>query len=245
MYCSYHQSNPARVGCSHCRRPLCSYCDHRIKGYPYCQDCIVRGIDSLSRSSAENQSTHKGIIAALLGMIPGLGAAYNHQNVKAIFHFIGTMLLFQFSEIRQLDVFFALAGTAFYFYTIVDAYRTGKRIGAGEDPAIEESRLKRFLARHVRQLGLLLLAGGTVLFLEWLHPFGFSLPLLRLLPAALILLGGYLIISHIQRSNEEKESVVSTPKTPYALFPVQQESEKFRRYAGGGSGPVDRFDDRR
>jgi len=245
MYCSYHPSNPARVGCNHCGRPLCSFCDHRIKGYPYCQDCIVQGIDNLSRGTRENTSNHRGIVAALLGLIPGLGAAYNHQNIKAVFHFISVMLLFQFSEIRQLDVFFALAGTAFYFYTIVDAYRTGKKIAAGEDPAVEENKLKRFLSKHIREFGVLLLIGGGVLFIEWLQPFGFSLPLLRLLPVGLILLGGYLIISHIKHSNEEEESVVSSPKAPYPLFPVPQESQKFRRYAGRGSGPIDRFDDAR
>ena len=205
----------------------------------------MSGIEELSKGSASGGSGHRGIIAALLGIIPGLGAAYNHQNVKAVFHFISVMLLFQLSEIRQLDVFFALAGTAFYLFSIVDAFRTGKKIDAGENPAAEEDRLKRFLARHVREFGMLFLAGGAVLFIEWLRPFGWSLPLLRLLPVALILLGGYLVISHIKRTNEEKESPVSTPKPPYALFPVQQDSEKFRRYAGTGSGPVDRFDDRR
>jgi TM2 domain-containing membrane protein YozV len=245
MYCSYHPSNPARVGCAHCKKPLCSFCDHRIKGYPYCQDCIVRGIDVLSKHSAsEEHSGRRGIVAALFGLIPGLGAAYNRQNIKAIFHFIGVTLLFQLSEIRSLDFFFALAGTAFYLYTIVDAHRTGKRVAAGEDPALEETRFKRFLAAHVRQFGFALFLSGVVLLIELVRPFGLEIPVLKLLPVALILFGGYLLVSHLKRTREEELASEPT-RAPYPLFPVPQDTERVRRFAGRGSGPADRFEDRR
>ncbi|HKV41682.1 MAG TPA: hypothetical protein VJX67_20935, partial [Blastocatellia bacterium] len=160
MYCSYHPSNAAKIGCTNCSRPLCSYCDHRIKGYPYCQDCIVMGIEALSRHrNANKRAKNRGRLAALLALVPGLGAVYNHQNVKAIFHFIGVILLFQLTEIKSLDVLFALAGTVAYFYTIIDAYRTGERIGNGEDPHVDEARFKRELASRATGLGLLLLVG--------------------------------------------------------------------------------------
>ena len=41
MSCAYHLTNRAVVQCSRCGRPLCPACDHRIRGFPYCQDCIV------------------------------------------------------------------------------------------------------------------------------------------------------------------------------------------------------------
>ena len=51
MYCSYHSKNPAVVQCNQCSRPLCAACDHRIRGFPFCQDCIVMGVEMLRQQS--------------------------------------------------------------------------------------------------------------------------------------------------------------------------------------------------
>ncbi len=47
MNCAYHTHNAAVVSCNGCGKSLCPACDHRVKGFPYCQDCIVAGVELL------------------------------------------------------------------------------------------------------------------------------------------------------------------------------------------------------
>ncbi|HEX8423103.1 MAG TPA: hypothetical protein VF634_06815, partial [Pyrinomonadaceae bacterium] len=91
MNCSYHNINAAVVQCSRCTRPLCPACDHRIRGFPYCQDCIVAGVELLQQQPALlhapqqlRRRTSKWVATLLSLLIPGLGAAYNGQTSKAL-----------------------------------------------------------------------------------------------------------------------------------------------------------------
>ena len=59
MNCAYHGQNSAVVQCNGCGKPLCPGCDHRIKGFPYCQDCIVQGVDLLRQ---QNRSSYAPFI---------------------------------------------------------------------------------------------------------------------------------------------------------------------------------------
>lgn len=200
------------------------------------------GIDALGQyRQVHGKVKSQARLAALLALVPGLGAVFNHQNIKAIFQFVGVMLLFQLTEIRALDAFFALGGTAFYFYTIVDAYRTAERIGRGEDPHADELRFKKSLLARARGLGVLLLASGALLLIQLLHPFGIEVSLVRLLPVILILLGGYLLVSRVKRSREEEAPPVYTPRPPYPLIPVETKATRVRQYAARGR--VERTDD--
>src|SRR5215467_5184086 len=181
MYCSYHPSNVARVACTNCQRALCTYCDHRIKGHPYCQDCIVQGIENLSRfHSRPRPSKKQSRLAALCALIPGMGAVYNRQNFKALIHFVTIAGLFKLSGIRPLEGLFALAGGIFYLYSIVDAYRSAARIAAGESPQVDEERLRRAFRERAPGVGLLFLVVGVGLLIHMIKPF--SLDLIRLLP---------------------------------------------------------------
>jgi len=92
MYCSYHAKNPAVVQCNQCARWLCPACDHRVRGFPFCQDCIVAGVELLRHHSHAHPSNilrrkSSPFVATLLSFVPGLGAAYNGQTSKAIVHF--------------------------------------------------------------------------------------------------------------------------------------------------------------
>lgn len=219
MYCAYHPSARAKVQCATCARPLCAACDHRIKGYPYCQDCIVLGIESLARSyRPSTRSKAKARLAALCGVFPGLGAVYNRQNFKAIAHFIGIVGLFQLGHIPRLGGFFGLAGLAFYFYSIVDAYRTAQLIGDGVRPEDDEARFRRQLAKRAPAFGVLLIMAGVLIIIQLLRPFGFLTPA-RVLPAALILLGGYLLTRYFKRSGDHSEAADYPQRPPYPLIP--------------------------
>src|SRR5918992_2231012 len=113
MYCSYHAKNPAVVQCNQCARWLCPACDHRVRGFPFCQDCIVAGVELLRHHSNANPSSilrrkSSPFIATLLSFVPGLGAAYNGQTSKAIVHFAIFASFFQMAVLTQGVLFFVL-----------------------------------------------------------------------------------------------------------------------------------------
>jgi len=218
MYCSYHTASTARVQCSSCSRGLCSACDHRIKGYPYCQDCIVLGVEGLSRNHYAPRQRGSARFAALLALLPGMGAVYNRQNIKGIIHFVAIVGLFRLTGIRVASGIFALGGLSFYVYSIVDAYRTAQLIAQGEDPAVDEARFKRSLIKRAPLIGALLITAGLLLVIQIARPYFPLAAAARFIPVAFIILGGYLLTRYFKRPREEssKESATSPP---YSLVP--------------------------
>jgi TM2 domain-containing membrane protein YozV len=212
MYCAYHTTTTARIQCAHCNRGLCSSCDHRIKGFPYCQDCIVAGVQSLQhQSSAYNyqqtsqqkrRSPGKAILAALCAFVPGAGAIYNRQNLKAVIHFVTTIGLFQLGKIHPFGAFFGLGGVLFYFYTILDAFRTARAISEGESAAENEEKFKRGLIKRAPSIGIGLIFAGLLIFLHLIRPLTQFISFTRLAPVALIILGGYLLTRYFKQSRE-------------------------------------------
>jgi hypothetical protein len=237
MYCSYHTTSVARVQCSSCARPLCRACDHRIKGYPYCQDCIVLGVEGLSRSYDNARPRGRGRLAALFALLPGMGAVYNRQNIKAVVHFVSIIGLFELASLRVAAGVFALAGIVFYLYSIIDAYRTAILIAGGESPAVDEERFKRSLIKRAPLIGIMLIAAGLLFVVQILRPFAF-VTLARLFPVALIILGGYLLTRYFKRSREESyEKHPSVP--PYSLVPGRF-SDRSSERTGRMSNPAGR-----
>lgn len=156
-------------------------------------------------------------MAALLALLPGMGAVYNRQNIKAVTHFITIVGLFQLASIKLASGFFALAGLAFYLYSIVDAYRTSQLIARGESPAADEERFKRALIKRAPLVGVILIGTGLLLVIQVMRPFSFSLAA-KFFPVALILLGGYLLTRYFKRSREESYKQRSAT-APYSLVP--------------------------
>lgn len=217
MYCSYHTGSVARVQCSGCARPLCRACDHRIKGYVYCQDCIVLGVEGLSRNYHNPRPKGHARLAALFALLPGMGAVYNSQNLKGVVHFATIVGLFQLTALHVASGFFALGGMAFYFYSIVDAYRTAQLIAGGESAAVDEERFKRSLIKRAPFIGVVLIGAGLLLVIQLARPFAF-ITFARLFPVALIILGGYLLTRYFKRSRDESyDERAGAP--PYTLVP--------------------------
>ena len=150
FYCAYHPKNPAVVQCNQCARRLCSACDHRIRGFPFCQDCIVAGVELL-RQQAQTPGTSASyrktspVIATLLSFVPGLGAAYNGQTAKAIVHFAIFASFFQMAVLTQGVHFFVLGVLGTWLFAAVDACRTAQLIRAGLTPETEEDVITRRL----------------------------------------------------------------------------------------------------
>lgn len=202
MYCTYHLKNPAVVQCNQCARSLCPACDHRIRGFPFCQDCIVAGVELLrhhSQSTASQVIQRKSspFVATLLSFVPGLGAAYNGQTAKAIVHFAIFASFFQMAVITQGMHFFILGVLGTWLFAAVDACRTAQLMRAGLSPETEEDVIARRLYGNPFAWGVTLIVIGTIFLLHTL--LGVELPIRELLPVALVALGAYMLFDYIRR----------------------------------------------
>jgi hypothetical protein len=211
MVCAYHTQISAQVHCSNCNRGLCTSCDHRIKGFPYCQDCIVSGIQLLQKSyhqqgnnyqtsyRPKGSSAGKAFLALLFAIFPSGGAIFNRQNLKAVVQFISIFGLFYLGKVSP---FFGLAGMAFYFHSVIDSYRTARAIAEGESPSENEERYKFTLIKRAPAIGVALILIGLVVFIHLIHPLYAFISFARLVPVALIILGGYLLTRYFKQSRE-------------------------------------------
>lgn len=201
MNCAYHSQNGAAVNCNGCGRPLCAACDHRIKGFPFCQDCIVLGVDLLRE---RNQSNHvpfvkkrtSPFIATLLSVVcPGLGAAYNGQTVKALVYFAVFVGLFQMAVLTGGTPLFVLGFIGMWFFAALDSWRTAQMIRAGLTPDVAEDILVKRFSGNPKLWGVVLSLLGVAFVFNRFIDRGF---LMRgILPVMLIGLGIYVLRGYI------------------------------------------------
>jgi hypothetical protein len=224
MNCAFHPTNAASARCSACERTLCPACDHRIKGISCCQDCIVAGIETLRRNAGVGRQIFNQLgrqigrpeeksplIALLLGLMPGVGAAYNGQNIKALTHFLAVAGLWVLADVFRmpLEIAFGLGGAGFYIYSIYDAFQSAQRLRRGEDISVEDDNLKVFLQQRMNLFGVLLIGVGALAMLNFWIP---SL-LQRNWPVLLIVAGAYLVWSYY-RSRQAPEAKTAYRATP-------------------------------
>ena len=231
MNCAYHPVNVANVRCSSCARALCPACDHRIKGYPYCQDCIVAGIEVLRRGARQERSSRAPFstkspgVAALLGLIPGLGAAYNGQNIKALVHFAVTVGLWQVADLIHVWLF-GLGGLCFYIYSIYDAHRSAQRLCLGEDLSQEDERLKRWLRENTHIWGSVLVGVGLLSVLSVLVS---RFYVMRLWPLLLVGVGFYLLRQYQRARSQDPASPSFRTPPPSVISKYYEGSSEYAR----------------
>lgn len=205
MNCAYHTKNTASVNCQSCGRGLCPACDHRIRGFAYCQDCIVNGISLLqNQSSAQTpsyfatQARVSPFLATVLSLVfPGLGAAYLGKTVKALTHFALFTGLFQMAIMTRGTAVFVLGFMAAWLFSAIDTWRTAK--SDGKNLSVLEESLTHKLNVHPLSWGIIFVIFGIVLFLP--IPLG-----LKLFPILLVGLGVYLLIGHFRAEKKIETS---------------------------------------
>ncbi len=206
MNCAYHSHNGATVSCNGCGKPLCPACDHRIKGFPYCQDCIVLGVDLLrshyqSSNSSQVKSQTSPFAALVLSFIcPGLGAAYNGQTHKALIHFAVSVGLFQMAIMLKMP-FFVFGVLGMWLYSAVDAWKTARLIRSGAKPDLAEDLLVQRFSGNPKLWGILLTILGATFLLQKAFGKVFSELMGVLLPIFLIGLGLYILRNYIFKSD--------------------------------------------
>jgi len=214
MYCSYHSKNPAVVQCNQCARWLCPACDHRVRGFPFCQDCIVAGVELLRHHATPSHIVRRKsspFVATLLSFVPGLGAAYNGQTSKAIVHFAIFASFFQMAVLTQVH-FFILGVLGTWLFAAVDACRTAQLMRAGLSLDAEEDVIARRLYGNPFAWGTTLIIIGTLFLLHTL--LGVQLPIKELLPVALVALGAYMLFDYLRRGKSSDRIIRFDSRRP-------------------------------
>lgn len=232
MNCSYHSQNAAVVSCNGCGRPLCPACDHRIKGFPYCQDCIVLGVDLLRQQSRTNhvpfvKKRTSPIIATILSMIcPGLGAAYNGQTIKALVYFGVFIGLFQMALLTGTALFvFGFMGM--WCFAALDAWRTAQMIRSGLTPDVADDILVKRFSGNPKLWGIVLSVLGAAFLLQSIFPLK---GLIRgLLPLMLIGLGIYILRGFIFKpKNTDSDWSGTGPSANFALTHPHSTEQEYK-----------------
>jgi hypothetical protein len=124
--CSNHPSAEAVAYCQQCGKPLCTECTRPVGGMIFCESCVAARMGvpvSGQTQPGVPVSTPNPVLAGVLGFIPGVGAMYNGQFVKALAH---VLIFAVFVSLSHQSFIFGLLIPAWVFYQVFDAYQTAK-----------------------------------------------------------------------------------------------------------------------
>ncbi len=207
MKCAYHPTAESQEFCSTCNRPLCPECSHQIKGKVYCQDCLVRGAEWAAAVKDLRMPADSPKRAALCSLIPGMGAVYNNEYLKALTFFAVFAALVMLGD--RVDGVFGFGAFAFLIFTMFDSYRTAEaRTRARVEGTLPELTMDK--DRTIVAWGIFLIVLGVLFLLQNIIPYYF---LNRMWPLVFILLGGYLVY----RALRDRDT------TPGRVAPEQKE----------------------
>ncbi|HKS97751.1 MAG TPA: DUF5668 domain-containing protein [Terriglobia bacterium] len=166
MKCTNHPEVDSVAFCGQCGRPLCKDCVREVKGMIYCETCLATRMSAgltLPPILGPSGGPQPGV-ALLLGFIPGVGAIYNGQILKAMVQVLifGSLIAISDKVESPMDTIFGLGAAAFYFYMVIDSYQTARRKLLGE-PTEEWLGLGDFKLNA--PIGAALLIGLGALFL--------------------------------------------------------------------------------
>jgi hypothetical protein len=200
MKCSQHAEVDATGYCRQCGKPLCPACTRDVRGALYCETCLANLVSPAPPEprSAAPTGPHPGTALAL-GFIPGLGAVYNGEYVKALIHVIvfGGIIAALSSDLPAgMDALLGIGLGCFYFYMPIEAYHVAKARQAGQPlpPGLAQTEGQRPIGAIVLiALGVLfLLANFHLLQAEWFA---------RAWPAGLIVLGVWILMDRMKRTS--------------------------------------------
>ena len=132
MNCANHPQAPAAAYCRTCGKALCEECKRDVMGAIYCEPCIAARLQTATPASAGvpvAQALPSGppnpAVATMLGMIPGVGAMYNGQFLKALIHVgIFAAIITIGNHVGGAEPLFGFMSVFFWFYMVFDAYKT-------------------------------------------------------------------------------------------------------------------------
>ena len=192
MKCAYHPQTDSVAFCGQCGRPLCGECRREVRGMVYCETCLAVRLPAPGFPPILGPGTGPSPgVALALGFIPGVGAIYNGQIMKAMLQvLIFGALIALADRAGGVGPVFGLGAAAFYFYMVIDSYQSAKAKQLGQ-PREEWFGLGEF--KMTAPLGAaLLIALGALFLLD-----NFGLPVFHHLgkfwPVLLILVGLFML----------------------------------------------------
>jgi hypothetical protein len=198
MKCTVHADTDATGFCRNCGRALCPECTREINGVPYCEACLGKLVAAPPVESQPAPSTQQPGVALGLGFIPGLGAVYNGEYIKALIHVLifGGLIAAQSSNVSAgAHAFLGVALGCFYLYMPIEAYHTAKSRQAGAPgPAVTVMDREHTPFGAIILIGLgvfLLLANFGLLQWDW-----FS----KAWPAAWLLRGAWMLADRLRKT---------------------------------------------
>jgi hypothetical protein len=130
MKCAKHPTVDSVAFCGQCGKALCADCKREVGGMVYCETCLAARLQYPSTLPPIISSTGPNPgLALFLGFIPGVGAIYNGQIVKAMVEVLifGSLIALSNRVGGPFDTIFGLGAAAFYFYMVIDSYQTARR----------------------------------------------------------------------------------------------------------------------
>lgn len=196
MKCAVHPEAEATGFCRNCGKPLCAQCTREVRGALYCEQCLSGMLAGPQATAAARAGDSRPAIAATLGIIPGLGAVYNGEYVKALIHVVvfASLIAAMAADLASsFQAFVIVSFVAFCFYMPVDAYRVAKARSTGEPapPDLMQGPGRKPIGAIVLiGLGVLILLGNFgLLEREWFA---------KAWPVGLIVLGVWVLMDRMK-----------------------------------------------
>ncbi len=136
MNCAVHTDTQAAAFCRTCGKALCENCKRDVLGAIYCEPCIAARLQGNAPAPGQPMAAVPVAVhgapspglALLLGFIPGVGAMYNGQFMKAFVH-VGIFVLL----IIAADHFgpFGILIAFWIGYMAFEAYKTAQAAQLG------------------------------------------------------------------------------------------------------------------
>lgn len=163
MNCAVHTDVAATGYCRQCGKALCPECTRDVGGALYCANCLTGIVSTAPGAKPGASDSHPGVALAL-GFIPGLGAVYNGEYLKALVHvaIFGGIIGLLSTDLpgAAYYAFLGIALGCFYFYMPIEAYRVAKARQLGEPQPAD-----LMFAQGRKPVGAVVLIGLGILFL--------------------------------------------------------------------------------
>jgi LiaI-LiaF-like transmembrane region len=203
MKCAVHTEVDATGFCRNCGKALCPSCTRDVRGALYCEPCLANMVAPPPAAVPSAQAGPNPGAALALGFIPGLGAVYNGEYIKALIHvfvFAGLIAALTNDNSAGYEAFLGIALGAFCLYMPIEAYHVARAKQTGVAPPTSLMGAAESPSGEQRPVGAIILIALGAFFLlanlgllEW-HWFG------KAWPVALIALGVWLLADRFKRS---------------------------------------------
>jgi hypothetical protein len=135
MNCANHSDRERVAFCQNCGKPLCQECVRNYGTAILCEQCLALRTATgpaygpppvggpIPPLGVPRSAPNPGL-AALLGLIPGVGAMYNEQYAKGVVHLIVFVILVSLSS--DVNGVFGLLVAGWIFYMAIEAHHTAR-----------------------------------------------------------------------------------------------------------------------